>query len=74
MVACGNAVSTLAEGTAIDSASQLDASRISSFLESLGDEQYHCAELAMAALLQALADCRRLKREPWKKAYLRRSA
>ena len=71
MVACGNAVSTLAEGATFDLAWQVGAADIDRLLDSLDPAQYHCAELATAAFLQALADCRRLKREPWKKPYRR---
>jgi nitrogen fixation NifU-like protein len=71
MVACGNTVSILSEGRTCKDAWQISAADISGYLQTLAREQYHCAELAVSAFLAALADCQRLRREPWKKMYRR---
>jgi nitrogen fixation protein NifU and related proteins len=71
MVACGNSVSILSEGRSCEEAWQISAADISGYLQTLAREQYHCAELAVSAFLAALADCQRLRREPWKKMYRR---
>jgi nitrogen fixation protein NifU and related proteins len=71
MVACGNTVSILSEGRTCEDAWQISAADISGYLQTLAREQYHCAELAVSAFLAALADCQRLRREPWKKMYRR---
>jgi nitrogen fixation protein NifU and related proteins len=71
MVACGNTVSILSEGRNCEDAWQINAADVASYLQTLAREQYHCAELAVSAFLAALADCQRLRREPWKKMYRR---
>lgn len=71
MVACGNSVSHLVEGRTVAEAWQLKASDIIDYLQTLAEEQHHCADLAASALFAALTDCQRLAREPWKKLYRR---
>jgi len=71
-VACGNTVSLLMEGQSLTDAWQLTSETVISYLETLAPDQYHCAELAVGAFYNALADCNRQRQEPWKKPYLRR--
>ena len=40
--------------------------------ETLSEENYHCAELAVGAFYMALANCRELQRNSWKKPYQRK--
>ena len=55
-IACCNTVSKLLEGKSIEAAWELSPDDINDFLETLPDDHYHCAELAIGALYQALAD------------------
>ena len=71
-VACGNTVSLLMEGQSLTDAWQLTPEKVISYLETLSPDQYHCAELAVGAFYNALADCNRQQKESWKKPYLRR--
>lgn len=71
MVACGNTVVSLVEGKTLAEAWQLQARDIIDFLQTLAEEQHHCADLAVRALFAALADGQRLARESWKKRYRR---
>jgi nitrogen fixation NifU-like protein len=67
--ACANAISERAEGKTVSEAWGITPDDISEFLGTLPAEKYHCAELAMGAFYLALANCRELARDPWKKAY-----
>ena len=71
-VACGNAVSYLMEGRTLTDAWQLTPENVIDFLETLGPDQYHCAQLAVGAFYNALADYNRRQLEPWKKPYPQR--
>lgn len=71
MVACGNTVSILGEGRSCEDAWRINAADVALYLQTLASAQYHCAELAVNAFRAALADCQRLRREPWKKMYRR---
>jgi nitrogen fixation NifU-like protein len=71
-VACGNTVSLLMEGQRLAEAWQLTSEKVINYLETLAPDQYHCAELAVGAFFNALADCNRRQKESWKKPYLRR--
>lgn len=71
MVVCGNTVTHLVEGKTIAEAWQLKARDIIDYLQTLAEEQHHCADLAASALFAALIDCQRLEREQWKKMYRR---
>ena len=67
--ACANAVSHLAEGRTIDEGWEIVPDNIIEFLETLPEENYHCAELAVGVFYLALANYQELQRNPWKKPY-----
>ncbi len=67
--ACANAVIELVEGRAMDEAWELNPEDVADYLESLPQDHFHCAELAIGALYLALADARDKKKSPWKKMY-----
>lgn len=64
-----NAVACLAEGKTLESAWEISVDRVIDFLRSLPEDHHHCAELALGTFYLALADCRKLRRTPWKKVY-----
>lgn len=68
-VACGNTVSFLMEGRSLNEAWQLTPENVADYLETLPQDHFHCAELAVGAFYQALADCNRRSREAWKGNY-----
>lgn len=70
-VACGNTVSFLMEGRALSDAWQLTPENVIDFLETLSPDHHHCAELAVGAFYNALADFNRRQLESWKKPYPR---
>lgn len=65
-VACANAVGELAEGRPLDEAWEIRPEDVAALLESLPEDHFHCAELAVGAFYRALADARR---HGWKGAY-----
>jgi nitrogen fixation NifU-like protein len=65
-VACANAVGEMAEGRAASDAWEIRPEDVAAFLETLPEDHFHCAELAVGAFYRALADSRR---NPWKGAY-----
>jgi nitrogen fixation NifU-like protein len=67
--ACANTVAEMAEKRSIEEAWKITAEDVIAFLETLPEESFHCAELAVGALYRALADARKQMREPWKKSY-----
>lgn len=67
--ACCNAVVSLIEGKSIDAAWETTPEQVAGFLESLPQDHFHCAELAVGTLYLALADAREKRRSPWKKMY-----
>lgn len=67
--ACSNAVAHLAEGRTVDEAWEITPETVAEFLETLPEDHFHCAELAVGALYRALANYREIARAPWKKAY-----
>ena len=71
-VACGNTVSWLMEGRTLTDAWQLTPENVISYLETLGPDHHHCAELAVGAFYKALADFNHRQNESWKKPYPRR--
>lgn len=54
--ACANTVAQLVEGKNLDDAWKITPDEIVDYLETLPDENRHCAELAAGALYLALAD------------------
>ena len=67
--ACANAVIDLLKGKSLQEAYEINPEDVADYLESLPEDQFHCAELATGALYLALADVRDKKKSPWKKIY-----
>ena len=67
--ACANTVSHLAEGKTIDEGWEITPDNVIEFIETLPEENYHCAKLAVGAFYAALANYQALKRNSWKKRY-----
>ena len=70
--ACANTASHLSEGKTIEEAWQITPEDVIEFLETLPEENYHCAELAVGALYLALTNCQEFQRKSWKKPYQRK--
>jgi len=68
--ACANGVIDLAQGQTPDDAFKITPRHVFTYLETLPQDHFHCAELAVNALRAALADVRRNRQAPWKKPYL----
>ncbi len=66
VVACGDVLAGLAQGTTVGEAMALGEEDL---LARLPDVEMHCATLAVTALRRAILDYLALQREPWKKAY-----
>ncbi|MCP4746971.1 MAG: iron-sulfur cluster assembly scaffold protein [Desulfobacteraceae bacterium] len=67
--ACANAIVDLVQGRRLEQAWELKPENVAEYLESLPQDHFHCAELAVGALYKALADTRQLQRQSWKKLY-----
>lgn len=67
--AAANTVAHLIEGKSIEEAWEITPEDVADYLETLPEENFHCAELAVGALYLALANYRELKKDSWKKAY-----
>jgi nitrogen fixation NifU-like protein len=65
--ACANTVSHLAEGQNIKQAWEITPEEVIDYLETLPEENYHCAELAVGAFYMALVNyqelCRNFRKE-----------
>lgn len=68
-VSAGSMAVALAQGKTADEAESITAQDILDGLDGLPEDHEHCARLAAATLRMALADARKLAREPWKKQY-----
>ena len=68
-VACGNTVSFLMEGRTLADGWQLTPENVIAYLETLENDHHHCAELAVGAFYNALADYNRRQQEAWKTPY-----
>jgi nitrogen fixation protein NifU and related proteins len=68
-VACANAVLHMIEGKSLEEAWQITPEKVAEYLETLPPKEFHCAQLAVQALLLALANCRETARHPWRKFY-----
>jgi nitrogen fixation protein NifU and related proteins len=55
-IACANTVVHLVEGKSLQYAQNLEPESIHGFLQTLPQEEFHCAELAVEALRMALAN------------------
>ena len=70
--ACANCVAFLAEGKSIAEAWEITPEDVIDFLETLPEENFHCAELAVGAFYLALVNFQEFKHAPWKRLYGRR--
>lgn len=68
-VACANAAVHLCLGKTLTEAGDITAASIIEYLETLPEQERHCAELAAAALEQALRDARETLKHPWRRFY-----
>ena len=71
--ACANTVALLVEGKTIGEAWEIAPEAVADYLETLPEDHFHCAELAVGALYMALSNYNELQRSPWKKPYQTRS-
>ncbi|MEJ2736886.1 MAG: iron-sulfur cluster assembly scaffold protein, partial [Anaerolineae bacterium] len=55
-LACGNMLSTMVEGMALDDASEIKPGDLVLALDGLPEESLHCAQLAVDTLRQAIAN------------------
>jgi len=67
--ACLNSIAEMCEGKTLSEAWEITPEDLIAYLETLPEDHYHCAELAVGAFYLALADCRETRRSPWKKLY-----
>ena len=67
--ACANTVSHLTEGKTVDESWEITPEDVIEFLETLPQENYHCAELSVGAFYRALSNYQELQRNSWKKPY-----
>ena len=67
--ACANAVIELVDGKTLDEAWEIQPEDVANFLESLPEDHFHCAELAVGAFYLTLSSARETQRSPWKKMY-----
>ena len=67
--ACANTVAYLAEGKETEDAWEITPEDIVQFLETLPQENHHCAELAVGAFYLSLSNYHENKRSGWKKLY-----
>jgi nitrogen fixation NifU-like protein len=70
--ACANCVAFLAEGKSIAEAWEITPEEVIDFLETLPEENFHCAELAVGAFYLALVNFQEFKHAPWKRLYGKR--
>ena len=70
--ACANTVAELIEGRDVETAWELTPEDVIDYLQTLPAENFHCAELAVGALYQALKNYQDNQRSPWKKLYPRK--
>jgi nitrogen fixation protein NifU and related proteins len=67
--ACGSALTSLALGSDLVRAAELDAQQVEAALGGLPREHRHCAALAVSALRAALRAHYQERQSPWKKLY-----
>jgi nitrogen fixation NifU-like protein len=70
--ACANFVAFLAEGKSIAEAWEISHEKVVDYLETLPEEDTHCAELAVGAFYLALVNFQEFKHAPWKRLYGKR--
>ncbi|MCD6586738.1 MAG: iron-sulfur cluster assembly scaffold protein [Desulfobacteraceae bacterium] len=67
--ACANTVAEMAEKKTLENAWKIKTENVISYLETLPEESFHCAELAVGALYLALTNARMNQKNSWKKLY-----
>ncbi|MCG6894944.1 MAG: iron-sulfur cluster assembly scaffold protein [Desulfobacteraceae bacterium] len=67
--ACANALISLVEGRPVEEVWEILPEAVAERLETLPDDHFHCAELAVGALFLALADAQHRARNPVRKIY-----
>jgi len=67
--ACANTVAFLAEGRSLAEAWEVTPEDVAGYLETLPENEFHCAVWAVDALRQALLNYNEIKRLPWKRMY-----
>jgi nitrogen fixation protein NifU and related proteins len=67
--ACANTVADMAEKKTLDDAWKVKTEDVIAYLQTLPEESFHCAELAVGALYLALTNARVNLKESWKKLY-----
>ena len=67
--ACANTVAQMVEGQSVENAWDVTPEQVAAFLETLPEDHFHCAELAVGAFYLALANCRENLKSTWKQAY-----
>ncbi len=68
-MAAANTVSWLMEGRSLAEAWELIPENVADYLETLPEDHFHCAELAVGAFYNALTDYNKRQKEGWKGAY-----
>jgi nitrogen fixation protein NifU and related proteins len=69
--AAANMMGDMIEKKTIAQAWKLTPEKLAGALETLPEESFHCAELAVGALYKALSTYKTLSQNPWKRNYLR---
>jgi nitrogen fixation NifU-like protein len=67
--ACCNAIIGMVENQTVTAAWEISPEQVAEYLETLPQDHFHCAELAVGALYLALANAHENQRSPWKKIY-----
>jgi nitrogen fixation NifU-like protein len=67
--ACCNAVISLVEGRPLETAWEVTPECVADLLQTLPEDHFHCAELAVGALYLALSSARESRCSPWKKLH-----
>lgn len=67
--ATANTVAHLAEGKTVEEAWEITPEAVADFLETLPEDHFHCAELAVGAFYLALANYQGNSRNSWKQLY-----
>jgi nitrogen fixation protein NifU and related proteins len=66
---CSNTVSYFAEGRMVKDCWEIGPEHVIDYLESLPEDHYHCAELAIGTFYLALNDYNKKRKETWQNVY-----
>ncbi len=67
--ACANTVAEMTEKKTLEDAWKVTTEDVIAYLQTLPEESFHCAELAVGALYRALTNARANQKDSWKKLY-----